>query len=118
MLKSDTLTRIQTIYGQIEELKLKIRPLYYVFLSEEASRIIGQPLTCKEISITVISYERRLKQLEFIDKYENTFAKCVQLCYDDNTTEMQECTVIGMDEYDASDFMIDMLYSVDWDFFQ
>lgn len=111
------LEKIQKINEQIDMLRLQLRPLYYDFLSEEVSRIIEKPLVCKEISQTVISYERKLRQIEFVDECGNTFAKCVDLCYDDNTGDRQECFMIGMDEDDASDVLTDMMYSVDWDIF-
>lgn len=115
---STVLEQIQTYTEQINDLKSKLIPLYHSLLSEEATKMLGVPLTCKEISITIISHEKKINTIEFVDENGKTYAKCVELCNSDLTGEMKECRVKGMNSEDAESFMIDMICAVDWTFFE
>ncbi len=115
---STVLTQIENINKQIEDLKSQMRTLYHSLLSEEATRILGVPLTCKEISETTINFGRKVREVEFINENGTIYAKCVELCYNDNSADMQECFVYGLNKNDANNFMIEMICTVDWTFFQ
>lgn len=108
--------QIEAISDKIAELYQQIRPLYHTLLSEEASRILGRSVKCVEISDVLVSHYKHVRHIEFVDENDVICAKLVDY-YCDNELETVECFVLGMDDEEARDFMLDMKDTVDWSYF-
>lgn len=110
--------QIQELDNEMTLIKQRIQLLYYSALTEEATRITGVKLICSIICETLVSYGKRIREIAFVDETGKECAKLVQYGFDETDEfEVQECYALDMSDEEASDFMMDMKYMVDWSIF-